>query len=273
MKLKNNDKWLFKYMPFNENALKLLINGEFWFAGPDYQNDSFECEFNLKYDHLPLFSHEVSFPLNSELKENIFNGNKEQNLSDLVAQDEFHSMLKGYLKSAIGICSFTYIMDNILMWSHYADSNSGICLAFNRDKLMDDENFKVDHFDVVKYDINTPEVNFRLDDNGQGILGSNDIFFSQKNKVWKYEKEYRAVRLYGPPNAVRKNTVPFAKDILEGIILGEKFNEKANLDTIKNIINNTREFKNVELYIAVKNKRKNGFDIKGQYMFKLSHLK
>ena len=50
MKLENDSKWLFKYMPFNFNAVKLLINNELWFGKPDTQNDPYEAEFIIKYN-------------------------------------------------------------------------------------------------------------------------------------------------------------------------------------------------------------------------------
>jgi hypothetical protein len=47
MNVENDSKWLFKYMPFNFNAVKLLTNNEQWFGKPDTQNDPNEAEFIL----------------------------------------------------------------------------------------------------------------------------------------------------------------------------------------------------------------------------------
>ena len=46
-------------------------------------------------------------------------------------QDATVNLIQEYLINNIGIFSLSKVPDNILMWSHYADSHKGIVLEFD----------------------------------------------------------------------------------------------------------------------------------------------
>ncbi len=92
-----------------------------------------------------------------------------------------------------GICSFSRVEDNLLMWSHYANSHNGICYGFDKrllaESLWKNVNAKGETFfeegDVL-YTSSPPHVY----DKGFGKYEAKDIIFN-KSLGWSYEQEYR----------------------------------------------------------------------------------
>lgn len=86
-----------------------------------------------------------------------------------------------YMVSNYGVLSLTDSHDNVLMWSHYADSHKGFVIGIDR-------NAKVirDKLREVKYTSIRPKISY------QEIL-RDKYDFSIKSSVWSYEKEFRAV--------------------------------------------------------------------------------
>lgn len=82
-----------------------------------------------------------------------------------------------------GVCCFTTDHENILMWSHYADSHKGICMKF--DLLADPKVFFA--LFRVEYEKEYPKCN-HLRDNARETVAK---LVKTKAKVWEYEQEYR----------------------------------------------------------------------------------
>ena len=80
-----------------------------------------------------------------------------------------------------GIVSLTQRNDNILMWSHYANNFSGICIGFAEDKTFE-KALKV-KYSSKRYQV---DPNISLEKNAIKSL----LF---KNIDWKYEQEKRIV--------------------------------------------------------------------------------
>ena len=75
-----------------------------------------------------------------------------------------------------------------VMWSHYADNRSGICLGFRKGNPFDNDNssaFKT--AEKVKYVSNRNEFS---SDTKQAI--ENDLYY--KNSDWSYEREWRIIK-------------------------------------------------------------------------------
>ena len=97
---------------------------------------------------------------------------------------------KALLKQATNIIlnGFSYYCmtespDNILMWSHYADSHKGVCFKF--DLLQDLDTF----FITVPVEYNSEYLEFdTLDGNPAPII-------QRKSLEWRYEKEHRTIRV------------------------------------------------------------------------------
>ena len=104
---------LFKFRVINKYLTDCLENGTIYFAHPTRLNDPFDCRVDIK----KAADHAVSN----------LSGKKKQNFSNLLN-------LRGLLDRVqidtgnVGICSFSLILEDTLLWSHYADEHRGLCL-------------------------------------------------------------------------------------------------------------------------------------------------
>lgn len=173
---------IFKYRKFCKSSLELLINRELWFAKPDSLNDPFECQ--------------MLFP---EVLDSIWR----HHTVDREEQTKIESFLKEQLKT-VGICSFSRVRQNQLMWAHYADEHKGFCIGFNEVRLKEtSDNF---HSQVVEYQDDLPykgvieRIKYfeTIPDANSAYSISGDILSSVtgiKYTNWKYEREVRLMKL------------------------------------------------------------------------------
>ncbi|MBP7508061.1 MAG: DUF2971 domain-containing protein [Prolixibacteraceae bacterium] len=85
---------------------------------------------------------------------------------------EFSMRVTNYIESARFSC-FCKRMDNILMWSHYADGLRGFCLEFSRNRLKENKAIDADIYDVI-YQESPPMVDTML-------------YEVAKDQVWYHE--------------------------------------------------------------------------------------
>lgn len=93
-------------------------------------------------------------------------------------------------KARIGMCSFSEAHDHELMWAHYADQFSGICVEYSLPRLLnnlDDDIALVRMF----YSETVPVIGRAKKDPGETARK----VLSYKNYRWSYEREWR---LFGP---------------------------------------------------------------------------
>ena len=80
--------------------------------------------------------------------------------------------------------AFTYSQNSILMWSHYGDSNKGICIGYDFREASEDI---VQHLYPVQYS------DTRFSDVIAQNIASHPFLCLRKSKCWKYEKEFRLI--------------------------------------------------------------------------------
>ena len=114
-------------------------------------------------------------------------------------------MLKIILESintTFGILCFTEKKDNLLMWSHYANSHKGFVLEFFPNHIYFDRRQKVnqiaEHLKKVRYTIKRPEFVFFNDDLSKNQMMDNwiDNFIWVKSAHWEYEQEWRMLSTF-----------------------------------------------------------------------------
>jgi hypothetical protein len=244
---------LYKYVPFSVNSLKLLINGEFWFGIPKNQNDPFEGKFLInKYTKVPsdsmlnFFYRTEEFILKGKsISEKIIEIENDYS----IFSEDLYKVLEKRTQECYGITCFSYLPDDILMWSHYANANKGFCIEFDQKALVSSYN-KIKwmiSFKKVKYHKNLVRADLIIEKNKISFKNEKEIMF-QKLKNWKYEKEARLIAIFNKNNSNRN--IKFNKEVIKGIIFGERM----SLDdkkTIKKIINNDLDYKNVLFYNSV----------------------
>ena len=87
------------------------------------------------------------------------------------------------------ICSFTTDKDNLLFWSHYANSHKGICIEFDASIMPIAFAYKVEYSE--KY----PQITYPIPPDERAFKPA-----LVKAKAWEYENEYRTMFI---PNVIR----------------------------------------------------------------------
>ena len=150
---------LYKYVPYNEHSMAILINKEAWFSPAHQFTDPFEFRFAIS--------------------EKLHNGipiNKES--VDNARQDSMN----------LGVFCLTETNDNSLMWSHYADGHHGFCIGFERSETNELGGQLC--VPVIYPEDNAVPI-FKLE-----ALAERKAFArlaTTKAKLWEYEREWRMI--------------------------------------------------------------------------------
>lgn len=219
----------------------MLANNELYCAASNTFNDPFDCsarrEFEFK-DKNELITKMA--PL--EVSHQGITMTEAMSYLEGIAASE--STIKDYItkKSALiqelmfqqifGICSFSQIPNDILMWSHYSDGHKGFCIEYNRN----DENIlkwarqviypEDDEF--LYFDYWTVEPKEQIEEFKKIVL--------TKSRHWSYEKEWRIVdKPSHVDNCYRGHTITYPDNMLSGIIFGARMPEK-DRKTVRDIL-------------------------------------
>ncbi|MCB0495103.1 MAG: DUF2971 domain-containing protein [Cyclobacteriaceae bacterium] len=204
---------IYKFFGINQYLYDILISNQLYFASIKQFNDPYDCH--------------LTFPAQITLKDFKVYVNSFIKAEDIRSKyikafkknpEKFFSPFKGLFKEFLdyhGICSFSKIKENLLLWSHYADSHKGVCLAFDYNLIT--EQFK--QFDDVEY--NDDPFLFDIKDANNSI--SKTVL--RKSKDWEYEKEIRFVM-------ERSKSAAFNMNALREINFGSRCSKRNMLNII-----------------------------------------
>lgn len=236
-------KYLYKYRTIDQNTERFFVHREIYFAAPSEFNDPFDSKVYISFGDT---EREIVIAATGAAKGKgleaiaanicLLLGPERPSLdSDL----QFFNEL---INDNFAMFSMSEIYDNILMWSHYAHSHTGICLKFNNSKLPM-------HFRKglvpVSYTDNYPM--FTVADMGPELCR----LFWTKSSHWSYEKEWRIIQ-------DRKGVQKIPMDALDGVILGCAISDE-NEQKVRSWMKMWRP--KPVLYRAVKKQRQYGLDI------------
>lgn len=236
-----------KFFSGNENAKDNLKNSTLWFSFPEDFNDPFEGRIKVKktYEDNTFSSRSEAEKVADLNSEYFYKFNKEfyDHLVGLGAlEDKIEFIFRLWadiakdanteIINSEGYCCFCKwnkkSLLNQLMWSHYANGLRGFCLVFDQKKLhdslieMNDEESL--YFEPVKYKDELPELNIyhHMVSHLGGEIDVEDLINdfniksrSTKSKVWRYEKEYRAI-------SSRTKAHKYSPDSVKQIFIGGK---------------------------------------------------
>ena len=199
-------KRFYKFREINKNTIHLLVKKQVYFCNIFSLNDPLECPF---------------LQINKQLKDEVFIDHLEPKIFSLVAKEQDD---KNTISS---------VVNNNLMFSHYADSHKGICIEYN---LSFEKNFEQRKMFLTKahYQDKLNYLNLRT-------------LFSIKDKKWSYENEYRFV-------AFGEQSLYDLEGKITKILFGLKTNQE-DITLIKKILSN----QNIEFY-QTKQKENSYFD-------------
>src|SRR5260221_11935201 len=144
---------LYKYHNININLLKCLHKKMNWYSRIDQLNDPYEFYF----------------------------------------VDNTGTTVYDSFKKSLCVCCFSKNMNEILMWSHYADNHKGVCLEWDFDVEQ-----KKGSFFEIEYDDNVTildEVKRYESGHLNLDIESNGKFMKLKFKTWGYEEEIRIIKI------------------------------------------------------------------------------
>ena len=220
------DHILFKFRSVNKYLLQSIVQSELHFAHPACLNDPFDCKVDIRQ------SLEVAISKTfSTVRERL---EKFRGLNDFLVK------LQSDI-AAMGVCSFScpldgsnVLLENPLMWSHYADAHRGVCLTYRFS-----EQFFYDNADQI---LGIAEVDYGANpladwfvENIERFNDFTDFGISLLKKVltvksseWQYEKEVRILRKVD-------GSYPIGKQHLVQVCFGLKTPE-TDIDLIKNLL-------------------------------------
>lgn len=256
--LNNNDRaFLYKYLPYNQYSLHLLINHELWLGSPDMLNDPFEGEFIIKnykeFQNIEFIKSLLDSSKNGIYDEIFYSINCEKLLQD---ETEFlnrlYDYLSLYIKKHFGTTSFSMNCNSISMWSHYADSHKGFIAIFNREELERTSlNNSAKLIDVTYEGFPSIELNFK---NSKIEIKDTESLLTGKLPEWATEQEVRIIKKDKYESLIPR-LLKFEPNSLLGIILGSRMTFE-NARTIGQIIRINKDL-NVDSYYAFKNEDRN----------------
>ena len=222
-----NTPIIYKYIN-SEDALKIISNKSIMLSNPKKFNDPFDC-----YDGLIKYSKIPKSKL-GELKEkygNVYPKAIERiNLAlELNQTNDLTNVFKNFglpnVLSKIGVTCFSKNPNQLLMWSHYANSHSGVCIGFDLIKLYESlENISPSKKALLKIDYKkTFEAkDYFLDD------GTILHWLKTKSHHWAYEEEIRIIYHNLNLDQDLNRLIKFSSKAIAEITFGAAFSFKDN---------------------------------------------
>jgi len=138
-------------------------------------------------------------------------------VSDIETSPDYNSAKRNSYKN-IGICSFSEVLDDPVMWAHYTNSYNGYVLKFKGDNIeafWDQNLFEKYTLTRVIYPDQPKQIKTSFPFAQHYVL-------STKFKRWSYEKEWRAIIQLASNG--RKLTID--KSSIEAIYIGHEIVDK-----------------------------------------------
>lgn len=212
---------------FSSSSSKSFINREIFFNDPYEFNDPFDMKIRRKVELLPkedLLLQNV-YRLNKEITDQSFRSLwniAEKDYESKIAHNPEHfkemslnaQIIERNLNKKRVLC-LSEKNDDILMWAHYGDSNKGICISYNTEKLCTIlfENYFDEFLGIfkVEYSSQYPDIIPTIGFSRENVRKR----LAVKSIIWAYEKEWRLI-IYNQSNVTNDNL----NEIVEEIILG-----------------------------------------------------
>ncbi len=201
-------------------------------------NDPYEFKFNLNVEPLSLKHKELFLKSNPDSNTVDFKNWQD----DAIENDDnwyMEQQLRNHLAQSITLCSFSEENSNSIMWSHYSNDHSGICVEYKPELLEFLEKLKgYFAFGKVNYTDKPPTLN--VFDEINSIIKKT---MYNKQSEWKYENELRIVFL-DPKNDTK--FIPIEREYIKSVYIGSRADSEIEGKVIA-LCKNT----NIDIYYAV----------------------
>ena len=196
---------IYKYANFDDALNKILLEQILKFSDPTTYNDPFDCNERLLHIECPdkLLNDTIS-----DLSMTLSRKNRRELKRKFQNPINQASIMKKK-RSEYKLSCFSESSNDVLMWSHYADKHTGICIGFNFPHQYDDKFILC----PVKY---IEEL--------KNLDGETDVtrvvlyWLTTKSICWKYEQEIRAITK--SKTTEKHETINFDPKFIKEIIFG-----------------------------------------------------
>jgi hypothetical protein len=229
-------KTIYKYRSWNsEFGKRVLTDFELYLASPGEFNDPFDAKVPYNFQNLSneeldkvigkFAAHspkhrrlnQVSPRTSRRIIKKLYTSDPNwlQSLSNKI---DFEAVDK-----LIGVVSMSANWDNQLMWAHYSDNHKGYCIGFNEIAIKNSGKFKYGGLIQYAESSDFPKIS---------PLDQSDKAFYEKTFTksidWKYEQEYRLLKIFQPPNGPthQQRIIKIDPDSIVEVIVGMKMPEK-----------------------------------------------
>ena len=256
-----------------ETLEKILTNKTILFNNPVNFNDPFDCCFPGLSPH---YRSKIEKVIKKTIKHNKHIPKKNQGLDKeinnlaLEITKELKNLLNvlkndwdGFI-SEFRILCLTKDNDNLLLWSHYADSHKGVVLGLNIDESImkpvkvqyctHDKRIEAISEQLIsklieielQNEFNSKNIEINENPFAEIFLKTLLSYFFIKRNEWSYEKEFRIV-LKSDSKLVTNDCIPLDSKLLKTVIYGIKFENAELQEKLKS------QFPNIEEYTVEKN--------------------
>jgi hypothetical protein len=173
---------------------RTLLGHQIFFSSPASFNDPFDCKVWPSFSGSSEQKHNYIARLAQQQHGGDTDSTREEVDRAMADPQFFEKTYSHFLENEIptlGVYCLSECSDDILMWSHYAGSHSGICLAFAGNYIFPD--CAVERVNYPE-DNEYPNVNYFTATKDEQI----DAVLLTKAKHWSYEHEWRVVDITGP---------------------------------------------------------------------------
>jgi hypothetical protein len=164
---------------------------------------------------------------------------------DDTLMEEAYVKTIGEARAGCGVLCLAESQSDILMWSHYGNGHSGVCLAFDTGNVFFHEASRVIYqadYPAISFGWFSEKMTDALGVNGNEKKGAAQMaidrsLFLTKAEHWKYEAEWRIAKKFPRPLEDHENGMffPFPEDSLVGVVIGANATDAA-VSTVRNWI-------------------------------------
>jgi hypothetical protein len=201
-----------------DRVRRMIRESVLYFASPESFNDPFDCKVyynssgslsDLRRKQQKLYKKYAPHLNRNERRLRTAKDMKQFNRQDFVIKITTGGQKK---VNAVGILCLSENRDDVVLWSHYADSHKGLCLGF---KVSEDQPFFARALPIT-YSTEFPRIDLINDPPDIQV----EAFLLTKAEGWKYEQEWRII---DHDNGFGEKT--FNKKALCEIIFGAKMSK------------------------------------------------
>jgi hypothetical protein len=211
--LGNPPEVLYKYRPLGEFT-EILLRGELWFAKPEDLNDPSEFRILTRGPLDRRDAIEVALEYQSAAAPHLVRDTQDwEDWVKNVSESLLRAQLRGsrveqsyFGESPVGVFCLCEKPNDVRMWSHYANSHSGVCIGLSSQRIQTESRIaKVEYCDSM------PTVPLK-----NVLQGGPAAFltFLCKSRVWVHEDEWRCFNVSGAKI--------FPADIVKTVIFGSR---------------------------------------------------